>query len=81
MKSNKKGKEAGPTRERVDQFQQMTDATGELSARVDELETCDDSSDLDEQNCTDEDDSRWEVFLFDDDSDPLPEYGDFWLPD
>ncbi len=42
----------------------------------------DESSDLDEfdpQNC---DDDRWDVFILDDDDcEPLPEYGDFWLPD
>jgi hypothetical protein len=40
-----------------------------------------DEDDLDESNIGDADDGRWDVFIFDDESDPLPEYGDFWFPD
>jgi hypothetical protein len=41
----------------------------------------DESSDLDESDLGDTDD-RWDVFILDDDDcDPLPDYGDFWLPD
>ena len=40
-----------------------------------------DEDDLDESNLEDADDDRWDVFIFDDESDPLPEYGDFWFPD
>jgi hypothetical protein len=42
----------------------------------------DDLSDLDDCAVAVADDDRWEVFLLDDDeTDPLPEYGDFWFPD
>jgi hypothetical protein len=42
-------------------------------------EEADDFSDLDE---IDPDDERWEAFLADiDESDPQPEYGDFWTND
>lgn len=41
----------------------------------------DESSDLDESEMGNTDDDRWEVFILDDDCDPLPDYGDFWLPD
>jgi hypothetical protein len=42
----------------------------------------DESSDLDEANFDDAHDERWDVFILDDDDcDPLPDYGDFWLPD
>ena len=40
-----------------------------------------DEDDLDESNLEDADDDRWDVFIFDDESEPLPEYGDFWFPD
>lgn len=41
-----------------------------------------DSSDLDETEDLSPDDDRWDVFILDDeDCDPLPHYGDFWLPD
>jgi len=40
-----------------------------------------DENDLDESNVEDTDDDCWDVFIFDDVSDPLPEYGDFWFPD
>jgi hypothetical protein len=48
---------------------------------AEEFDASDDPSDLDDFGDADDDDSRWDVFLFDDDSDPLPEHGDFWLPD
>jgi hypothetical protein len=35
--------------------------------------------DLDESDLRDDD--RWDVFILDDDGDPLPDYGDFWFPD
>jgi hypothetical protein len=39
-----------------------------------------DTSDLDEAN--EANDDRWEVFLLDDDDcEPLPDFGDFWMPD
>jgi hypothetical protein len=41
-----------------------------------ELEDSDLDSDLDSA-----DDDCWDVFIFDDDCDPLPDYGDFWFPD
>jgi hypothetical protein len=44
-------------------------------------ETEADESDFDEFELQDSDDSRWDVFVLDDDGDPLPEYGDFWFPD
>jgi hypothetical protein len=32
--------------------------------------------------CTDDDDPRWDVFIADDDDcDPLPDLGDFWIED
>lgn len=42
----------------------------------------DEPTDLDSSDI-DPDDRHWDVFLFDDDRDrdPLPETGDFWLPD
>lgn len=27
------------------------------------------------------DEDHWEVFVLDDDSEPLPDFGDFWIPD
>lgn len=27
------------------------------------------------------DDRLWDVFILDDDDEPLPDYGDFWCPD
>ena len=53
------------------------DGTHQLS----DEETETDESDLDESELQDSDDSRWDVFVLDDDGDPLPEYGDFWFPD
>ncbi|HVT29820.1 MAG TPA: hypothetical protein VHE81_17510 [Lacipirellulaceae bacterium] len=42
----------------------------------------DESSELDESDMGETDDERWEVFILDDDEcEPLPEYGDFWLQD
>ena len=42
----------------------------------------DDASELEEPDFIDTDDARWDVFLLDDDEgDPLPDYGDFWMPD
>ncbi len=40
-----------------------------------------DENDLDESDLQDADDDRWDVFILDDDGDPLPDYGDFWFPD
>ena len=40
-----------------------------------------DDDELDEDNLGDADDDRWDVFIFDDDGETLPEYGDFWFPD
>ena len=40
-----------------------------------------DENDLDESDLLDADDDRWDVFILDDDGDPLPDYGDFWFPD
>jgi hypothetical protein len=40
-----------------------------------------DEDELDESNLQDADDDRWDVFIFDDECDPLPDYGDFWFPD
>jgi hypothetical protein len=40
-----------------------------------------DENDLDESDLQDADDGRLDVFILDDDGDPLPEYGDFWFPD
>jgi hypothetical protein len=50
---------------------------------TEELETSPeaDESELDETDLEDADDDRWEVFILDDDGEPLPEYGDFWFPD
>ena len=50
---------------------------------TEELETSPeaDEDDLDESDLEDADDDRWDVFILDDDGDPLPEYGDFWFPD
>jgi hypothetical protein len=50
----------------------------ETSEESDEsdLEDSDLDSDLDSG-----DDDRWDVFILDDDNDPLPDYGDFWFPD
>jgi hypothetical protein len=40
----------------------------------------DDGSDDDFDAPTDDDDAKWDAFLADDDElDPLPDYGDFWL--
>jgi hypothetical protein len=41
----------------------------------------DDSSDLDDSDLQNTDDDLWDVFILDDDTDPLPDYGDFWFPD
>ncbi|MGD9636617.1 MAG: hypothetical protein AB7G28_25780 [Pirellulales bacterium] len=49
-----------------------------------ENEESTDASDLElpEVPATDEDDARWEAFIPDDDqSDPQPEPGDFWIED
>jgi hypothetical protein len=48
---------------------------------TEELETSaeTDEGELDESEL--EDDDRWDVFILDDDGEPLPEYGDFWFPD
>lgn len=51
-------------------------APGETLAESDE------SSELDEADLSDPIDDRWDVFILDDDEcDPLPDYGDFWMPD
>jgi hypothetical protein len=60
------------------------DAGGnQANDETDEIETEPDPNEyeLDESNLTDTDDDRWDVFILDDDSDPLPDYGDFWFPD
>jgi hypothetical protein len=41
----------------------------------------DDSSDLDDSDLQNTDDELWDVFILDDDTDALPDYGDFWFPD
>ena len=57
-----------------------TDDTG-APETVEESDESDlDDSDLDSDLDTAEDD-RWDVFILDDDNDPLPDYGDFWFPD
>jgi len=48
-------------------------------SEVEEIEA--DEGDLDEPEQETADDGRWDVFILDDDGDPLPEYGDFWFPD
>ena len=40
-----------------------------------------DETDVDECDPEDVDDDRWDVFILDDDGEPLPESGDFWFPD
>ena len=53
------------------------------NGETDEVETRSDAdeNDLDESDLLDADDDRWDVFILDDDGDPLPDYGDFWFPD
>jgi hypothetical protein len=44
-------------------------------------ETDADDGDFDESDLQDADDDRWDVFILDNDGEPLPDYGDFWFPD
>jgi len=81
VKTNKIAKTAATPTDRAEPFLDRRDAPTEESNEENEADLCDDASELDEPECEEEDDGRWDVFLFDDDSDPLPEYGDFWLPD
>ena len=52
----------------------------DCTRRSPDEETEADESELDECDL-DDDDGRWDVFILDDDGEPLPEYGDFWFPD
>jgi hypothetical protein len=57
----------------------------DISVEVDSTAENDDFGELEdselEQPEEGDDESKWEVFLFDDESAPIPDYGDFWLPD
>ena len=51
----------------------------DLTSPDDEL---DDASDLDEADAELFDDANWEAFIADEDErDPLPDFGDFWIDD
>jgi hypothetical protein len=80
MKSKKKSKEPAHDPNPIQPLEQPDFEPGADPSANDDLDAVDDPSDLDEFE-QDDDDGRWDVFLFDDDSDPLPEHGDFWLPD
>ena len=73
-KKRRKGGRTGEPREQADEVTGHEDAPAEL-----ELDSDDD--DPDDAELQRADDGRWDVFLFDDDADPLPDYGDFWFPD
>ena len=59
----------------------VEEAEAENHADIESPPDADEFGDLDEPDTENIDDDRWDVFLFDDDSDPLPDYGDFWFPD
>jgi hypothetical protein len=70
---------AGSTR----QFDSFNDSREieDISARDPPSDEPEEPSDPDDYDapCTDEDDSRWDVFIPDDDEfDPLPDPSDFW---
>jgi hypothetical protein len=72
-------------RQKLEPFEKAVQANGcddePTDDETDTLETSPeaDENDLDESDLGDDD--RWDVFILDDEGDPLPEYGDFWFPD
>jgi hypothetical protein len=68
-----------PPRKELEDRQKDTQADEETEELKSTPES--DKGDLDECDVEVVDDDRWDVFILDDDDDPLPEYGDFWFPD
>ena len=68
-----------PPREKLEDRQKDTRADGEKEGLESTPES--DEGDLEGYDLDVVDDDRWDVFILDDDGDPLPEYGDFWFPD
>jgi hypothetical protein len=82
MRSKAKPRNESACPEQMDQ-DKPSEAPAALDSDVsDASEEPDDASELEEPDFIDTDDARWDVFLLDDDEgDPLPGYGDFWMPD
>jgi hypothetical protein len=57
------------------------DKSSERESDAFETPAEDEETDLEDSDLEAVDDDRWDVFILDDDSDPLPAYGDFWFPD
>ena len=79
MKSKPHSQKAEARQKRAQPIENIDLSASEDDDAIESAEDSDDS-DLDVSEFDSEDD-RWDVFLFDDDNDPLPDYGDFWLPD
>jgi hypothetical protein len=78
MKSSRKSAPDGTERDQLDEHFDC-DETHFTTDEPDEEEP-DDASELDEVDQFDE--ASWEAFVADDDEcDPLPDYGDFWIED
>ena len=68
-----------PHREKLEGREKDTEADQETEGLGSTRES--DEGDPDECDLEVVDDDRWDVFILDDDGDPLPEYGDFRFPD
>jgi len=81
MKSKTRGEKRGKvdrSREPPERADEMAGA--EAEAADPDLDSGDDD-DPDEADLHHTDDRLWDVFILDDDGEPLPDYGDFWFPD
>ena len=81
MKSKNKALKPGSEGTRAEQCNQVDHLDGRSLDTTHAELGADEPSDLDELDQLDADDGRWDVFLFDDECDPIPEHGDFWMPD
>jgi hypothetical protein len=75
--STKKRRKGGRTREPRGQADEVARDETEPA----ELDPDSDDDDPHETELQRTDDRLWDVFILDDDVEPLPDYGDFWFPD
>jgi hypothetical protein len=81
MNSRNKARKAGLDRIQIEQCLHSDHVADRVQDTVGDEPDADEPSNLEEPDELDPDDASWDVFQFDDESDPLPEYGDFWMPD
>jgi hypothetical protein len=81
MKRNAKTRKRNTRRDPSTDRKPSRTSPAEATAGHSDAES-DEAIDLDESEFRDIDDRHWDVFVLgDDDWEPMPDYGDFWLPD